>query len=317
MEPPSTTLEDSAPGVEIPSPIAQMVLHCNLIRMIEQKKITIPPGEMSCEDDIAFCDEVKSWMATFPPPLRVTDPEKQFDATNPYVILHRAQLHTVAYAIMLHPLKRYLSRNLSSSATTMEKGLRSRAVDCALSSLEGLQAFFNVVAPIYTKLHFLIFGIFDIGTLLCSAISHDDGQNLPRREEIIKSIGSALEMLRKVHKTSRIGILPYSILRQLASSLPRLKHQDEILSPDQHKKPKITSLVEESASSEAMSSSKDRIVVTPTLPSGQYSLSQVDTGDSSLSSEFLGDMNSFVDWEGLDLGPLLNAGSWSAGADFR
>lgn len=315
LDPPSTRLEDSAPGVTVPSPMTQMVLHCNLIQRLD-KKVTISPGEKSPEEVIAFCDEVKSWMATFPPPLRVIDPDKQFDATNPYVTLHRAQLHTIAYAIMLHPLKRHLCRSLDSSATTMEEGLRSAAVDCALSSLEVLQTFFDVVAPLYAKLHFVVFGIFDIGTLLCSAIVHDDARSLPRREAVIASIGSALNMLRRVHMMSKAGSLPYSILRQLVNNLSLSMDENEILNPCRHKKAKTTSSAEELRSSDNTPPSEDSVITTPLIPTEQYPLPQVETSESLLSSELLGNIDNFVDWEGLDLGPQFE-GFWSVGADFQ
>ena len=215
-----------------PSPVVQITLQCDLIRQLSKKYGTVGLV-LSEQETLKYRDFIVAWMDTFPAPFRTVDPDRSHDANQDWVRLHRAQLQSMAYTMLMHPLKPYLTRSASDnppSATARQ--LRAAAVDCAIALMDALCTFFKALYPINTKFHFVLFGVFDAAAVLCSAIKHDtagdvadaDGGEsndpLPRRAEVLASIAVGLDILRKIHRVTSSGAVPYSILARIAGRLP-------------------------------------------------------------------------------------------------
>ncbi|CAM1508594.1 Fc.00g054420.m01.CDS01 [Cosmosporella sp. VM-42] len=320
-KPPSMLLEEIAPGATIPSPITQMAMHYDLIQRLSNRfDVTadmLPPVKI-----VAYRDEIMAWMSSFPPVFRIVDPDKQFDLAHPWVVLQRAQLCATSYAMMLHPLKPYLTRRLGASATFAAMELRSAAVDCCLSLMEAIQGFFEVLFPLYTKLHFIVFGVFDIGAALCSAITHDDTQSLHRRDAILAAIGSATGILRRIHGATGSGITPYSVLTRFISSLPLSAAESTSLGLAPRKNAKVRS---STGPDLGVSEGSDQTAKPAMLPknckegprptdsqASNMSLSseQLIPDETLLDADF-GKFDSLLDWESLELGQQMQADLWN------
>ncbi|KAJ9149886.1 Fungal specific transcription factor [Pleurostoma richardsiae] len=229
FEPPNVQVDGSGANNDSPSPMTPMALHYNLIQRLTEK-IDMAGEITTASDIIAYHDEINDWIASFPSALRPVDPARQTLAAQSYVSIQRAQLHATSYSLMLRPLKPYLTRCLGPSVTAVEKNLQRSAIDCALSLSEALRAYFDLLFPLYTRFHFIVCGVFDTAALLCSAIANDnESRDLPRREEVITGIGSAIDMLHEAKQASGSGALPCTLLARIVSALPLLESEREKL----------------------------------------------------------------------------------------
>jgi len=243
-----------------PSPVVQITLQCDLIRQLSKKYGTVGLV-LSEQETLKYRDFIVAWMDTFPAPFRTVDPDRSYDADHGWVRLHRAQLQSMAYTMLMHPLKPYLTRKTSDeppSATARQ--LRAAAVDCAIALMDALCTFFKALYPINTKFHFVLFGVFDAAAVLCSAVKHDTASSpglgvadavgggdepLPRRIEVLAAIAVGLDILRKIHRVTSSGAVPYSILARIAGRLPLGEADRAMLGLDAapmataHKRPRV------------------------------------------------------------------------------
>lgn len=104
FELPRIPLENPDSLQELPSPIAHMVLQCQLGRSI-CKIPDVASGLLSPTQADTIQQEVGKWLASFPSAYRVADPDMKWDEEYHYVALQRCQLHVVGYMTMLAPLK--------------------------------------------------------------------------------------------------------------------------------------------------------------------------------------------------------------------
>lgn len=297
---PTLRLETNAgdSGGNPPSPIAQLILDCNLIQKLSMR-FKVPLGQLSQEDTLVWCEDIQSWMASFPPFFGVKDPDTQFDTTHPFISLQRAQLHATSYAIMLHPLKVYLTRSPNTPTKIVELGLRSAGVDCCLNLIDSLKQYFDLLFPRQTKLHFIVWGVFDVAAVVCSAMKHDsEAHSLPRREALIESMTSCLDILRDINNASRSGILPYSILGRLVETIPLTNLENDTLENSPRKRIKIAAVA------------GDQELINPGIDMGpseyQSTANRHEEFDPNLVSESVSGGNfaeiaNLLDWDALDL----------------
>lgn len=121
--------------------------------------------------------------------------------------------------MIFFPVKLTLTRSVESMTDT-EKNMRRTAVHCALELMEISRQLLDCLLPINAKFYLATFLIFDTAACLCSAIAHDSDYSLPQRENIIETIGSALNMLDQVRNT-KLGATCYAILKRIVPQLPQ------------------------------------------------------------------------------------------------
>lgn len=218
FELPNLRLESPDMPEGVPSPIAHIVLQCELGK--EMSKIPeVPGGMMSPEQADSIQRTAENWMASFPQSYSLTNSDMRWDKDYRYVAFQRYQLQSIGHMMIFFPVKLILTRSVDSMTDT-EKNMRRTAVHCALKLMEVSRQLLDCLLPINAKFYLATFVIFDTAACLCSAIAHDRDYTLPQREKIIETIGSALNMLEQVRNT-KLGAICYAILKKIVPRLPQ------------------------------------------------------------------------------------------------
>ncbi|KAM0237589.1 hypothetical protein ACHAPO_004238 [Fusarium lateritium] len=129
-------------------------------------------------------------------------------------------IRTVAFTMLVQPIRGFLTRPFAIRSLEAELQIRSDGIDYCLELMVSLRGFFDLVYPRDAKYHFVLFCIFDISTVLCSAILHDEQYTLPRRDDVYRAIDEAhalLQSMRTVAKSAKA----YGILTRIVQRLPR------------------------------------------------------------------------------------------------
>ncbi|KAF2127446.1 hypothetical protein P153DRAFT_377670 [Dothidotthia symphoricarpi CBS 119687] len=221
---PTLRLDQSATEPNLLSPFAHMALQAHLGRRVATAIGDAESGnELSAEQVLAVEAECERFIEELPPIFKVKDPDTSLDAQHSYFIFQRSQLHCVIYVTMLHFLKPYLTRTRDETTTDQDDEFRRMGVNIALLALGVAQELFNYEFPINAKFHMVVFSIFDTATILCSAIIHDRGCVLPRRDDIMNIIESSLDMLYQLSLTTKLGAASYNFLYKLVQATPELR----------------------------------------------------------------------------------------------
>ncbi|KAM0503717.1 hypothetical protein ACHAP8_002958 [Fusarium lateritium] len=212
--PPNLSLE----GYQHP-PLTHMKMQSSLIQHISGR-FGHTKNVVTHADVLEYQRIVEAWINTFPPPLSVYDPDRSLDASCPWIILHRHRIRTVAFTMLVQPIRGFLTRPFAIRSLEAELQIRSDGIDYCLELMVSLRGFFDLVYPRDAKYHFVLFCIFDISTVLCSAILHDEQYTLPRRDDVYRAIDEAhalLQSMRTVAKSAKA----YGILTRIVQRLPR------------------------------------------------------------------------------------------------
>lgn len=309
-------LESSEAYPNLPSPVAHMVLQCQLGQAI-CKIPDVAGGTLSPLYANMIQQETERWFSSFPPAFNVVAPDEQFDKGHPYVSLQRYQLYASGYMTMLTPIKSYLTKNLNS-ASPEERNIQKKAVSYSLKLMDASRGLFECIFPVTPNFHFAIFMIFDTATFLCSAIIHDKSRSLFQRDEVIEAIASVVTMMDWLGKFTKLASTCNVILRRLIIRLP-LSPQERMTfnsSSAMNLKPQLKSL--QSPSDLGTSSSGDQSAPDIIIPTGDISgtlldqpefpyfdINQMPTPDIADIDDFanidFGELSRFWDWESLDL----------------
>ncbi|QPC74812.1 hypothetical protein HYE68_005564 [Fusarium pseudograminearum] len=216
------------------SPLTHMKLQSGLIRQISgrfghTKNIT------AHADVQEYQRIVEAWVNTFPPPLSVHNPDRSLDASCPWIVLHRHMIRTVTFTMLLQPIRGFLTRPFAIRSLEAELKIRSDGIDYCLELMMSLRGFFDHLYPRDAKYHFVLFCIFDISTVLCSAVLHDEQHTLPRRDDVYKVIDEAHAMLQNFRTVTKSAKASYGILTRIVQRLPRTTQTYETLG----KRPKV------------------------------------------------------------------------------
>ncbi|KAE8391759.1 hypothetical protein BDV23DRAFT_171346 [Aspergillus alliaceus] len=218
VETPNLRLENPDPQIELPSPITNMSLLCQLGQEIS-KIPGVMCGDPSPMQAISVQEVTEKWFASFPSAFRLVCPDTRWDSTHKYVVMQRLQLHAIGYMVMLMPLKQCLVQALDQDTPSVQKSLWSYAIGYALKLMDASYRLLGCMLPMNAKFYFAPFLIFDTATFLCSAIIHDHSQHLPQRETVIRTLSMSINMLEQV-RGSKTGAICYSILKRLIHELP-------------------------------------------------------------------------------------------------
>lgn len=187
-----------------------------------------------------YMQTIIDWMNRFPKVYDMENPDKSVDSRHSWVTLHRHYLRTMAYSMMIDPLRAYLAKRMAQDSPPMELRLRTYGINYALKLMDALYGFFDHVYPRDAKFHWALFSIFDTAAVLCSAVLHDEDQSMPRREDITVAIDSALSMLKRLASQTRAAKTSYDILLRLTKRVEN-PFQRPSMSPDYQSKRSKTS----------------------------------------------------------------------------
>jgi hypothetical protein len=227
---PTMQLESGDSKSETPSPMAHMVLQCQLGLAIS-KIPGVMKGELSATHAISIQEQTEKWFDSFPPAYSILNTNTQWDSKFHFVKLQRLQLHVIGYMMLLMPLKECLTKQFGAHSSSIEKGLQRTAAENALKLLAACDELFRHTFPLNAKFHFAPFLMFDTAALLCSAILHNKEESLPRREEILKAISMTLNDLSRLSERAKTGMICYRILKKLVASLPTKTRSTESETP--------------------------------------------------------------------------------------
>jgi hypothetical protein len=143
--------------------------------------------------------------------------------------VQRKQLHTIAYMVMLMPLKPCLTSDVQQDSTSIEKSLQPTAIDIALKLIKAAHQLLDCMLPINAKFHFAPFTMFDTAASLCSAVIHDHGRCLPQRDEAIGAIGVTLGTLEQISQSTKTAAICYSVLSKIVDKLSLTQEEELIL----------------------------------------------------------------------------------------
>lgn len=195
-------------------------MQSSLIRQISQK-FGHTKNVVAHADVQEYQRTVETWVTTFPPPLSVHNPDTSLDGSCPWIILHRHLIRTVAFTMLLQPIRGFLTRPFAIRSLEAELQIRSDGINYCLELMISLRGLFNHVYPRDANYHFVLFCIFDISTVLCSAILHDEQHTLPRRDDVYKAIDEAHTMLQSLRMVTKSAKASYGILTRIVQRLPR------------------------------------------------------------------------------------------------
>lgn len=220
-------------------PLTHMKLQSSLIRKLFgrfglTKNVTAPADvqEYQCI--------LENWIRQFPPPFRVHNPDHSLDLSCPWIVLHRHYIRTMAFSMLLDPIRAYLARAFTIDSTDAELQIRSDGIDYCLELMVSLRGFFDHVYPRDAKFHFVLFCIFDTSTVLCSAVLHDQYHTLPRRDDVFRAIDEALAMLQRLNTVTKSAKTSYGILSRIVHRLPRTRVVPRSPEENGSKRPRIT-----------------------------------------------------------------------------
>jgi hypothetical protein len=202
------------------SPLLHMKMQCSVIRQLF-RRFGSPKNVMVHADVQEYQSIIETWIATFPPPFNVQHPDRSSDVSCPWIVLHRHILHTVAFSMLLQPIRGFLTRPFAIRSLEAELQIRNDGINYCLELMASLRRFFEHVYPRDAKFHFVLFCIFDISTVLCSAVLHDEHHTLPRRDGVYKAIDEAHAMLQGLRMVTKSAKASHGILTRIVQRLPR------------------------------------------------------------------------------------------------
>lgn len=220
---PNVHLEEAAP-----SPIYHIKLQFEVIRIIHEKfgNINRPMNAARVRE---FQNVVNKWTESFPPTLRIADPDIDIDERYPWMTTQRQYLHVMAYTMILVPLKSYLCRTFGDKESFEDQETRASAVDYCLKLRDAHILLFHSTYPFCTKYHIAHSSLVDLGIILCFAITHDQHSNLPERNQVLGIIGDVLEMLRHIQNAADTSLLSHKLITKLARRLPISQNEKDII----------------------------------------------------------------------------------------
>ncbi|PHH83857.1 hypothetical protein CDD83_2909 [Cordyceps sp. RAO-2017] len=203
-----------------PSPLLHMKLQSELIAQLA-RRFGLPRNVVSPNDVREYQNTVETWMSTFPPTYDFDSPDESADVQRPWIVLHRHYLRTMAYSMLLDPIRAYLAKPMTAESSPVELRIRDDGIDYCLRLMGFLYGFFDHVYPRDAKFHFVLFCIFDTAAVLCSALMHDGDGTIPRRDDILGAVDGALAMLKRLNNATKTAKTSYEILLRVSQRVMR------------------------------------------------------------------------------------------------
>lgn len=215
---------------EVPHPLSSVALQAQLglhVSHLFQKMGT----DRSVKLVLDIEEALEMWMGTFPAAMRDHRPDTRWDQKYPNVPFMRCQVNVIAYCYLLAPLKPYLLGNADPEIMNTQLGadLRMKGVETCLDLMKASEKFYDLIFPQNVKYFFIIFFMFDAATVMASAIVHDTEYTLPKRNQCIRSLRTAQELMDGVADVSEAARVSAQLLRKLTAKLPLTEAEKQIL----------------------------------------------------------------------------------------
>lgn len=164
---------------------------------------------------------LETWMRTFPPVHDINNPDTSKDEVYPWIVSQRFYLHTMAYLMILNPIRTYMAKSYTRMSPSDELRIRADGVNYSLRNLDTTTHWTEHVHHRDGRFHFIIFSLFDTASVLVAAVLKDEDDSMPRKSEVLIAVEKALVLLKRLNAISKTAKTSYDILSRLVRRLPR------------------------------------------------------------------------------------------------
>lgn len=205
-----------------PSPLLHMKLQSEAITQLSAR-FGAPKNVRTAAEIREYKQMIERWMRSFPPVYDIDNPDYTRDRECPWATSHRFYIHTMAYLMILNPIRTFMSKPTGRTSTPEELQVRVDGVNYSLRNLDTTTRWTEYSSHRDGRYHFIIFSLFDTASVLCAAVLKDEDNSIPRREEILAGIENAVALLRRINSLSKTAKTSYDILSRMVRRLPRSK----------------------------------------------------------------------------------------------
>ncbi|KAH8173422.1 fungal specific transcription factor domain-containing protein [Sarocladium implicatum] len=205
---------------EQPSPLLHMKLQSKLIREIA-RRFGVPKNVTDPEDVIEYRQMIEAWMKDFPDYFQLNPTGKGWGKTPEWLVYHRYYLWTMAYLMILNPMRPYMAKPYSKTDPAAELEIFAAGIRYARELTMALDGWVNITLHRDGWFHFQIFSVFDVASMLCAAIKVDENDMIPDRAYVFDAIDSNIQMLRRLNDVSHTAGVWRDLLMRQAKQLPR------------------------------------------------------------------------------------------------
>ncbi|KAK0391348.1 hypothetical protein NLU13_0849 [Sarocladium strictum] len=205
---------------EQPSPLLHMKLQQKLIRQIAQR-FDAPKNVVQPEDVQEYRRMIESWMSNFPDYFQLNPTGKGWGKVPEWLIFHRYYLRTMAYLMILNPIRPFMAKTYDKSSSKTELEIYTAGLRYARDLTMTLDEWVNITVHRDGWFHFQIFSVFDVASMLCAAVKLDENDMIPERDFVLDAIDSNVKMLRRLNEVSQTAGVWHDLLMRQAKQLPR------------------------------------------------------------------------------------------------
>ncbi|KAL7951505.1 hypothetical protein V8C42DRAFT_304267 [Trichoderma barbatum] len=186
------------------------------------------PGPLEEMNDVAkHRDIVEAWAVRLPSYFSLRDPDTSLDDDFPWLRFQRLNLAFMGTSSLLSPLRSYLTKPLSTDSAAEDLQLQQDGVLWALRHLNMLFQVLRFTFPKDTTYRTVLFFIFDVTVLLCSAVVHDIDSSMPMRGLALRAIDDSISMMRALKRHAPIATQSYKVLDRICDEYLRLRTTDD------------------------------------------------------------------------------------------
>ena len=160
-------------------------------------------------------------MNDFPDYFKLSPAGAAWSSAPPWLVLHRYYLWTMAYLMILNPIRPYMAKSYEMSSPKIELDIHAAGLLYARKLTMALDGWVGYTTHRDGWFHFQIFSIFDVASMLCSAIKHDEHDVIPERLFVFDAIDSCVSMLQRLNQISDTVDVWHNLLLRQAKQLPR------------------------------------------------------------------------------------------------
>ncbi|TVY66728.1 putative transcription factor sol4 [Fusarium oxysporum f. sp. cubense] len=215
VEPPSLTLEDFSP-----SPLLHMKLQSELVTQLAQRW-GAPKNITSASDIQEYKSMLEDWIRRFPAVYDVDNPDTSKDYKFPWIVYHRFYIHTMAYLMILNPMRAFMAQVYTRTSPADLLAVRKDAVFYSLKNLDTTTRWADHASHRDARFHFIIFSLFDTAAVLSTAVIKDQDDTIPRKDEIVDSVDNAIRLLKRLKALSKTAKTSHDILVKMVQKMPR------------------------------------------------------------------------------------------------
>ncbi|UKZ54249.1 hypothetical protein TrVGV298_008057 [Trichoderma virens] len=213
---PSLTLERDGEF----SPLMHMNMQSDLIHRLAGRFPS--PSQVQTRSEIMeYKDMIDEWMLNFPPIFALVDPDTSNDKRQAWIEYHRHYNYTMGYMMVLNPFRPHMALPYNDKSSEEELELRRIAVDLTLHLVQVLDNWLKFLTFRDGRFHFIIFSLVDAATVLSNMVLNDKTNTLPRRDDVYRTIKTALVLQRKLYFLSDSAKLGFRMVQRIARHLFR------------------------------------------------------------------------------------------------